>query len=159
RRADVDVVTLGVFGLSVTGSHGIEVRSDRLLSEMADETWDMVVLPGGLPGAHHLRDSADVQSLLKRQHEAGRGLAAICAAPIALGAAGVLDGKRATSYPGFDAELHGATYDDESRVVEDGTIVTSRGPGTAMEFALTLVARLADTETADKLRQGMLVAT
>ena len=158
RRAEVDVTTLGVSGaVNAQGAHGIDVVVDRPLdAAAADECWDMVILPGGLPGAETLRDNPAVQSLVKAQHAAGRGVAAICAAPIALGAAGVLDGKRATSYPGFEEQLTGASCVAEA-VVVDGNVVTSRGPGTAIEFSLSLVERLRSSEIADALRAGMLV--
>jgi 4-methyl-5(b-hydroxyethyl)-thiazole monophosphate biosynthesis len=161
RRAEVDVVTLAVKGagpggLDVTGSHAITVRADRTLAAGAGETWEMIILPGGVPGSSHLRDDPDVQALIRKQSQAGRKLAAICAAPIALGSAGVLQGKRATSYPGLEAQLPGATYSQE-RVVRDGNVVTSRGPGTSLEFALELVSQLRSSEVAQKLRQGMLV--
>jgi 4-methyl-5(b-hydroxyethyl)-thiazole monophosphate biosynthesis len=156
RRADVETVTLGVAGTTVTGAHGISVQADRTLAEGADEKWDLVILPGGMPGASTLRDDPGVQALIKRQHEAGGRLAAICAAPIALGAAGVLDGRTATCYPSFEDGLTGAKL-SESPVVVDGTLTTSRGPGTAFEFALSLVAQLKDDDTARALRTGMLV--
>jgi len=156
RRADVDVVTLGVGGASVTGSHGITVQADALLDERGDERWDLVVLPGGMPGAATLRDDARVQALVAAQHGAGRQVAAICAAPIALVDSGALDGRRATSYPSFGDQLPGADYCEE-RVVADGHVTTSRGPGTALEFALALVARLVDPSAADRLAEQMLV--
>lgn len=165
RRAEIDVTTLAVPGAGVTGddllvrgSHGIELKADRPLSAALDQPWEMVVLPGGLPGATHLRDHPDVQRLIRDQHERGGRLAAICAAPIALGKAGVLAGKKATSYPGFESELTGATCLTD-RVVTDGLIVTSRGPGTALDFALELVATLAGAATAKQLREGMLVGS
>ena len=156
RRAEVDVTTLGVEGVRVRGAHAIEITADATLAAGAQEDWDLVVLPGGLPGAHTLRDDAGVQALVTRQHERGGRLAAICAAPIALGRAGVLAGKRATSYPGFGGELTGAELVDE-RVVRDGTVITSQGPGTAMEFALQLVTELCGGDKATELRQGMRV--
>ncbi len=153
RRAEVEVTTLGVGGAEVMGAHGIAIRADSLLVDAARD-WDAVILPGGLPGATTLRDDPDVQDLIRAQHAAGRRVAAICAAPIALASAGVLTGKRATSYPGFP--LDGAEYCDDL-VVVDGTVTTSRGPGTAMAFALQLTADLVSPEVADQLRQGMLV--
>ena len=158
RRAEVEVVTLSVQGsdLRVKGSHGVTVEADKALGETRAEVWDMVILPGGLPGANHLRDTAEVQQLLKQQNESGRKIAAICAAPIALGAAGILEGKKATSYPGFESELHGATCVAD-RVVRDGNVVTSRGPGTAIEFALEIASELASQEVARNLRKGMLL--
>jgi 4-methyl-5(b-hydroxyethyl)-thiazole monophosphate biosynthesis len=157
RRAGVEVVTLGVDGLEVTGSHAITIRADRALEAGAKEDWDMVILPGGLPGAHTLRDHPTVQSLLTAQHAKGKALAAICAAPIALGKAGVLSGRRATSYPGFESELTGATCSSD-RIVMDGNLVTSRGPGTALEFSLELAGRLAGRAMEGRLRTAMLVA-
>ncbi len=156
RRAEIDVVTAGLDGRQVTGSHGITLHADALLSDIADQDWDLVVLPGGMPGSANLRDDPTVQALLRRQHAQGRRLAAICAAPIALQSAGVLVGKRATSYPGFADDLSDADYCDD-RVVVDGTVVTSRGPGTSLAFALRLVAELVDEPTADALREAMLV--
>lgn len=157
RRAEIEVHTLGLAGREVRGAHGIPVIADRTVADGARETWDAVILPGGLPGATNLRDDAGVRDLVQRQNAAGRTVAAICAAPIVLGAAGVLEGRRATCYPGFEGELRGATHTTE-RVVADGNVVTSRGPGTALEFALALSERLAGAKTAAGLREGMLVA-
>ena len=155
RRAGVQVVTIGVTGTVVTGSHEFAVRADALLSDVGSESWDAVILPGGLPGARTLREHRGVQRMLREQHRANGRIAAICAAPIALDAAGVLEGRRATSYPGF--ALQAPEY-LEDRVVVDGPITTSRGPGTAMEFALALVADLVGSEAVDHLQASMLVA-
>jgi 4-methyl-5(b-hydroxyethyl)-thiazole monophosphate biosynthesis len=156
RRAGIGVTTLGVESTRVEGAHAIAMEADARLEDGADTPWDMVILPGGQPGANTLRDHPGVQALLGRQHQQGRPLAAICAAPIALGKAGILEGKRATSYPGFESQLRGATV-VQDRVVQDGNLVTSRGPGTAMEMALHLVALLASDAAAADLRAGMLV--
>jgi 4-methyl-5(b-hydroxyethyl)-thiazole monophosphate biosynthesis len=157
RRADVSVETLGVAGKKVRGSHGIPIEADRTLGEAKDARWDMVVLPGGMPGSTHLRDDPRVQALIKDQNRGGGKLAAICAAPMALGAAGVLQGRKATCYPGIEKELTGAVV-RQDRVVSDGNIITSRGPGTSIEFALKLVEDLSGASKADALRRGMLVA-
>ncbi len=125
RRASIDVVALGVSGGQVRGSHGIGVAADRALAEAESEPWDMVILPGGMPGSTNLRDDPRVQALISRQAKEGKRIAAICAAPIALGKAGVLKGKKATSYPGFEDQLAGASFQTD-RVVRDGTILTSR---------------------------------
>jgi protein deglycase len=156
RRADIDTTALGIEGRRVEGSHGIVLHADAVLGERAGETWDMVVLPGGMPGSKNLRDTPEVQALLKRQHEEGGRLAAICAAPIALSAAGVLEGRRATSYPAFRDEIRCAQY-LEQPVVVDGTVITSRGPGTAIDFALELVKVLKNAATAQQLAERMLV--
>ncbi len=157
RRAKVDVVTLAVTAGPVRGSHGIAIETDRSLADSAGDAWDMVILPGGMPGSTNLRDDPRVLELIRRQAREGKRIGAICAAPIALGKAGVLQGKKATSYPGFQDQLAGASY-QEARVVSDGTITTSRGPGTAMEFALQLVTELQGKGTAGELRKGMLVS-
>jgi 4-methyl-5(b-hydroxyethyl)-thiazole monophosphate biosynthesis len=158
RRAGVEVVAAGIAGREVTGSHGIALHADTTLAKAAAETWDLIVLPGGMPGARHLRDDLAVQALLAAQHARGGRLAAICAAPIALARAGVLEGRRATCYPGFAGQLGGARYVEEP-VVTDGSIITSRGPGTALPFALALVAQLRDAPTAQALAVAMLSAS
>jgi protein deglycase len=156
RRAGVETMTVGVSSDRIRGAHGIELRADATLDEISQQGWAMVVLPGGIPGATNLRDDPKVQDLLRSQHAAGGQLAAICAAPIALHSAGVLAGRRATSYPGFEKDLDGVDYGTDP-VVQDGTITTSRGPGTAMAFALVLVERLVGADKAATLKQGMLV--
>ncbi len=154
RRAGVEVTTASLGGRAVLGAHDIQVVADRLLDDIDSDTYDALVLPGGTSGSAALRDDPRVQRAVASANQAGKLVAAICAAPIALEAAGVLKGRRATSYPG--CELPSADYQEES-VVEDGNIITSRGPGTAIEFALTLVARLVGAETAARLRQSMVV--
>jgi len=156
RRAGVEVTVAGVSEMEVTGSHGVTVKADRRLSEAAEESYELVVLPGGLPGATNLRDDPGVQALVRAQHAAGRRVAAICAGPIALGAAGVLQGKKATSYPGFGDQLHAAHYLEDA-VVTDGNVTTSRGVGTALDFALALVAQLSGADAAEAQAQRMLV--
>jgi protein deglycase len=158
RRAGVHVVTASLATRDVPGAHEITLRADSTLdaARSSGTRFDAVVLPGGMPGAANLKADKRVAALVQEIVEKGGTAAAICAAPIALEAAGVLAGRRATAYPGFKEELSSATRVD-ARVVEDGPIVTSAGPGTALEFALALAARLAGRETADKLRAGMLV--
>jgi protein deglycase len=166
RRAEVSVTTAGLTHQRVTGAHGIVIEADCLLGEIdgangdgksigAAATFDALVLPGGMPGSRHLRDDARVKRLLIEQSKAKRLVAAICAAPIALEAAGILRGRMATSYPGFPLS---SAQNKEERVVVDDNIITSRGPGTALEFALTLVERLVDSERARQLRVAMIVA-
>lgn len=157
RRAEIAVTTVAVERSPVKGSHQITIQTDADLDGALKQKWDMVILPGGMPGSTRLRDHTKVKSLLQTQAAQGGRIGAICAAPIALGAAGLLKGKKATSYPGFEKELTGATV-LQDRVVRDGNLITSRGPGTAMEFALEIVADLKGKETAENLRKGMLVA-
>jgi len=160
RRAGIETTVIGVGSLQPRGAHGLTVLADEALEAAKDKVWDLVVLPGGMPGATHLRDHAGVRALVQRQHARrgeGAKLAAICAAPIALEAAGILAGRRVTSYPGFREQVPSAEY-HEDRVVVDGELTTSRGPGTALAFALSLVEQLAGPKQAASLKSGMLVA-
>lgn len=163
RRAEVQVSLLGVAhggksGRKVTGNHGITVAADAALDDVIalGTPFDCVVLPGGMPGAAHLRDSVKVRDFVVGQHARGAIAAAICAAPIALAAFGLLQGKRATCFPGFEAQLVGATAQTDD-VVVDGTIVTSRAIGTALRFALVLVEAMVGKDTARALAARMLV--
>jgi len=153
RRADVEVVGASLGEIRVRGAHGLTLQADTRLDDVLTQSFDAVILPGGMPGSKNLRDDPRVLDCLRRQQQGGRYLGAICAAPIALEAAGVLKGKRATSYPGYD--LPSAQFSDE-RVVRDGTLLTSRGPGTAMEFALEWVSVLVGADRAAQLRKGMI---
>lgn len=155
RRAGCDVTVAGVSGKSVTGSHGIRVTADAEVRECVD-TYDAVVVPGGMPGATHVAESGAAVDLIKRTELEGGLVAAICAAPaVVLSPNGFLDGKKATCYPGFERGFGDTEYSDE-RVVVDGRVVTSRGPGTAAEFALTLVRLLVGEGSADELHAGTL---
>ena len=157
RRGGVQVTTASLRGLEVEGSHGITLRADRTLDAVKTEPFDAVVLPGGMPGASNLRDDPRIREILGAVVARGGIAAAICAAPIALEAAGLLQGRRATSYPSFRDQLVSARERVAAHVVEDGPIVTSAGPGTALEFALALVGRLAGADVAAGLKAGLLV--
>ncbi len=142
RRAGVEVRLVGVGGRLVEGNHGIALQADTTLEELAEEP-EGVILPGGMPGAANLAASAGVLSLIRRLHAQGRLVAAICAAPaVVLEPAGVLAGKRATCFPGFEERLTTARF-SEGRVVVDGNVVTSRAAGTAAEFAEKLIELIA----------------
>ena len=143
RRAGASVVIAGLTGEgAVVGRSNISVVPDKGLDEaLAEAPYDLIALPGGLPNAYSLRDDARLRDALEAQAERGGLLAAICAAPVALAAAGVLDGKKKTSHPAVKNEMPSDGY-SEDRVVVDGTVITSRGPGTAMEFAFALVRAL-----------------
>jgi protein deglycase len=159
RRAGVRVVTASLAGQDVTGAHELVLRADRTMEGVrsSGDRFDAVILPGGMPGAAHLRDDARVLAAVKDVVAQGGTAAAICAAPIALEAAGLLKGRRATAYPSFRDQLTSASHRLDARVVEDGPIVTSAGPGTAMDFALALVARLVGADKATELRQALVV--
>jgi 4-methyl-5(b-hydroxyethyl)-thiazole monophosphate biosynthesis len=154
RRAELDVTTAALKEQNVRGAHGITILADSRLSDVQAKEFDAIILPGGQPGSRNLRDDPNVIKLLQLQAKQDRYLGAICAAPIALEAAGVLQGKRATSYPGYNLP---SAQTSELRVVVDGKLVTSRGPGTALEFALEWVKMLVGVEKAEKLRQDMIV--
>jgi len=144
RRAGFAVVVAGLEPGPVTCSRRTVILPDCTLDDVMQEPFDLVVLPGGLPGADHLRDDARVQSLVRQQSDAGRLVGAICAAPKALASAGVLEGRRATAYTGaLDAS---GTPSTGAPVEVDGGVVTGRGPGVAMDFALTLIEQLAGGE-------------
>jgi len=153
RRAGIQVTAASLGEQLVRGAHDLSLMADCQLDEVSSLVFDAVILPGGMPGSRNLRDDPRVIARLRRQVEDDRYLGAICAAPIALEAAGVLKDKRATAYPGN--ELPSARY-CEDRVVTDGKLVTSRGPGTALEFALEWVRLLTGTKMYDQLRTGMI---
>lgn len=157
RRAGVEVITAGLVSGLVQGSRGLRVQPDAYLDEVLDREFDMIALPGGLPGSEHLKNDPRVQALLKRLSAEGRVTAAICAAPMALAAAGLLDGRRVTGYPGVVDKLGlpGTVYLDDP-VVVDGRVVTSRGPGTAMDFALTLAELLVGREARDRVEAALV---
>ena len=157
RRAGIEVVTAGLQAGLVQGARGMRVQPDATLDQALEGEFDMIALPGGMPGAEHLKNDARILALLKKMAGAGKYTAAICAAPIALAEAGLLDGKRATSYPGFVEELAipGLRFTADP-VVVDGKVVTSRGPGTAMDFALALVELLAGRAKRDQVEAGLV---
>ncbi|MBQ8747355.1 MAG: DJ-1/PfpI family protein [Clostridia bacterium] len=160
RRAGVTVTTVGVTGKIATGSHGISVTADVTAAEAQAMLKDgiapaMVILPGGMPGAKNLDESVTVDEFIRAATDADAYLAAICAAPMILGKRGLLNGKRAVCYPGFEAYLNGASVQNVP-CVRDGKIITGRAMGAATEFALSLVAALCGEEKADEIRKGVL---
>ncbi|MCJ8329557.1 MAG: DJ-1/PfpI family protein [Lentisphaeria bacterium] len=155
RRAGIEVTTLGLGATEITSAHAITIKADLVLSDSAAE-FDIVVLPGGMPGADNLRKSDLVLDLLKKTYSSGKHVAAICAAPMALEAAGLLNGVEVTCYPGFEEDASSATHTGV-RVQVDGRIITGKGPGAAIEFALAIVRELGDPEMANTLNEGMIV--
>ena len=156
RRADFDVILIGVNGTYITGSHGICVKTDRDISNVSDVELDAVVLPGGMPGAANLADNQQVLSLLQGISQQNKKIGAICAAPIALQAAGLLDGKKITCYPTFEERIPLAVYTGE-RVTIDGNIITGKGVGAALKFSLKLVEIFGKPERAEELSHQMIV--
>ena len=156
RRAGVTVDVAGTEAGPITGSHGITVTPDRTLAGLDAGAYDLVALPGGMPGTINLREHPDVRRIVAELAGLGRYTAAICAAPIVLAAAGVTEGRAVTSHPSVAAQFAGSAYREEA-VVRDGPVITSRGAGTAMAFALALVETLVDRATADRLRAQMVV--
>lgn len=156
RRAEITVDMISIKDqLEVKGSHAIKLICDLKLSEI-DQDYDAVVLPGGLPGAEYLRDSVEVISFVQKMNQAEKIVAAICAAPIGLERAGLTKGKVGTSYPGFEDQLSFDTY-KEDIVVQDGNLITARGPATAVYFALKLIEVLAGKAKADEVAEGLLL--
>ena len=156
-RAGIDVTTCGLDEQPVKASRGTTIIPDTSIDKVMDQSFDLIVLPGGLPGADHLRDSTAVQTLIRRQAEKGGYLAAICAAPKALAQAGVLDGRTATAYPGTLPALNNGRISISDKAVEiDGNVITSRGPGTAMDFALTLIEQLSGIEKRDEVEAALV---
>lgn len=157
RRAEIDVITAGLTDGPVTASRNTRLLADTTLDAIAGEAFDMVVLPGGLPGSRFLEEDARVRQILLRHQAAGSYLAAICAAPKALASAGILDGKTATCYPGSvaAADFPHLTLVD-APVVTDGKVITGRGPGTAMDFALQLIELLQGRECRDAVEKGLV---
>jgi len=158
RRGGVDVKTVSIMeDRTVVGAHGIPVTADLLFSEADYDDCQMIVLPGGLPGATNLGAHQGLCEKILEFYKAGKYTAAICAAPGAvLGKLGILKGKKATGYPGTEGELLGAEATGDM-VVVDGTVITGKGPGAALPFALKLLALLKDQETADSVGDGMLI--
>ncbi|MGD8547064.1 MAG: DJ-1/PfpI family protein [Thiohalophilus sp.] len=156
RRAEIDVTTAGLDDQPVKASRGTVLMPDTTLDAVLDKSFDMIVLPGGLPGADHLNNDPRIHTLLLQMTEAGKYTAAICAAPRVLASAGLLNGKHATSFPGAldDIKTDNMTYEQKA-VVIDGKLITSRGPGTAMDFALTLIEHLAGKERRDEVESKL----
>lgn len=156
RRAEFDVIILSVTGNSeVTGNHGITLRTDKLFSDFDYKNVDMIVLPGGMPGAKHLKEHAGLREKVLDFHKKEKPIGAICAAPMVLGAAGILENKNATCYPGFEDELKGANVTGKE-VEVDGKIITGKGPGVAIKFALQIIEYLTDEKTANKVADKMI---
>lgn len=156
RRAKMEIVMISITGKrEVTSSHQVTFLTDALAAEVDYDTLDGIVLPGGMPGTLNLQADETVNKVIRQFAAEGRLVCAICAAPSVLGAAGILEGKCATCHPGFEEKLTGAKV-EEKEVVVDGNVITSRGMGTAIPFALEIVRYFADDETVEQVRKGLV---
>lgn len=156
RRADIEVDTVSIGEKAIKGAHDIIVTADKLLSEVENEkAYDAAVIPGGIPGATNLRDNIRVIEIVKSLNEDDKLLAAICAGPIVLERAGIIEGRDITSYPGFEDELGDCHY-IEANVVKDGNIITSRGPALATDFAIEIISYLQQDRKIKEFKKGIL---
>ena len=155
RRAEADVTVASVGDIQITASRGVKLVADVVISDCVGSVYDLIVLPGGMPGAEHLRDSSQFIEMLKEQAASGRLYAAICASPaVVLKPHGLLENKKATCYPSLLSELDNA---EQAKVVIDGNLITSQGPATALEFSLKLVELLFDKQKSREVANAMLV--
>ncbi|MFV0390693.1 MAG: DJ-1 family glyoxalase III [Paludibacteraceae bacterium] len=157
RRAEIDVTTVSISAdKTVEGAHGVKILADKIFSEVDCSTSDLLLLPGGGVGTQNLSQHTGLHALLQKQHEEGKLVAAICAAPSVLGKLGILEGKEAICYPGFEDKLTGATLSGNT-VVKDGNIITGKGPGVAVPFALKIVEALKGKLIADEVAEALMI--
>lgn len=157
RRADIPNQMVSITGhRQVTGAHGIKIVTDVVFEDVNYDQASVIILPGGMPGSGNLMKHEGLATVLQTQAHKNEPIAAICAAPMVLGALGILEGKDAVCYPGFEKHLKGATIKQTSTAMS-GAILTGRGPGAALHFSLDLVKLLKDSELASKLANDMLV--
>lgn len=155
RRAQISVTIAAVESIETAGAHNVLIKADKMIDDIKSEDFDMIVLPGGLPNAFTLAQNEKVQSLLKEFKEKEKFIGAICAAPFALDKAKVLN-KKYTCYPSFEKKIDSSCYVEDETVVTDGKIITSKGPATAMPFALELVKTLKGEEVYKNIKSGLL---
>lgn len=156
RRAGLDARTVAIGSKIAVGSHGIAVVCDMTADEVKTEELTAVIFPGGMPGSLNLDSSPFSSVAIEAVKKNGGIIAAICAAPLVLGRRGLLEGKRAVCYPGFENELIGATVPEEVGVVTDGNIITAKGMGVATDFALALVEKILGKEKADEIAKAII---
>ena len=156
RRAGVEVVTVSINKTAeVTMSHGVRIICDTTVTEADVNDADMLLLPGGMPGSTNLNDCEAVRTAVLRHYEQGKKVGAICAAPLILGGLGILQGKRATCYPGFESQMTGATYTKELFTI-DGNVITGEGPAATLPFSYAILEMLGKGAEAEQLREGMM---
>lgn len=160
RRAGVDVTVASVTAQQITGANGIVITADCSIDACIDSSWDLIALPGGIPGAEHLAENQALETLLRAQVAKGALYGAICAAPaLVLASKGLLQGKTVTGHPMFQQNMDAKELNSESRVVVDGNCVTSQGPGTALDFALELVEQLCGVVKREEVGAPMVLTT
>lgn len=155
RRVKCQVVTVGVGAVVITSAQNIAVKADEVLGDNEYSDADIVFLPGGMPGTKNLEAEPKVVDAVRRQYESGKIVAAICAAPSIFGHMGIIEGRKATCFPGFEEDLVGAEFVAE-KVVVDGNVITSRGMGTAIDLGLVLVEKICDKDTANALASQII---
>jgi len=157
RRADFDVTTVSITEKpEVTGAHQVIILADKVFGDVSFELIDMIVLPGGMPGARNLNEHAGLREQILNFHEQNKWLGAICAAPLVFGSLGILKNKQATCYPGYENQLHGAMVTAEATEVS-GKIITGKGAGVAIQFALKIVEQLKGESLANEIARKMIV--
>jgi protein deglycase len=157
RRAQINVTSVSITGdLNVIGNHGIAIEADKLYPDVDLSIAEMLILPGGMPGTKNLNVHEGLKKSLTGFAKEGRPLAAICAAPLILGQLGILKGKQATCYPGYESQLAGAIL-VKRPVIQDGNIITANGPGSAIKFALQIVGFFAGNGPADQISKDMML--
>ena len=157
RRIGISVETVSIMkSKTVMGAHDVPIVADKLFEDIKQDNVEMIVLPGGMPGATNLDSHVGLSKLIKEFAESAKPLSAICAAPMVLGKRGILNNKKATCYPGFEKFLHGAAYTN-ALVQKDGNIITGKGPGAAMDFAFTIAEQYVGLAKVKEVRKGMIV--
>lgn len=156
RRGGIDVKTVSIAGSEYAElSHGVTMKCDTTIEAADLSDADMLLLPGGLPGAYNLNEHEGVRQALLKQAEAGKKLGAICAAPLVLGSLGLLEGKKATCYPGFEDQMTGAEYTHDIFTI-DGNIVTGEGPAATLPYSYAILGMFAENSVVEGLKEGMM---
>jgi 4-methyl-5(b-hydroxyethyl)-thiazole monophosphate biosynthesis len=160
RRAGIDVTTVGIGGSRINSAHNVEIKTDIQMKDFDEKTalgYDALIFPGGMPGAENISNDPAVNSLVKEFNRKSGLIAAICASPaVVLFPTGILEGRKVTCYPGFEERFDATVKHSLDRVVIDGNVITSRGPGTAAEFSIALIETLLSTAEADQIRKSTL---
>ena len=156
RRAGVDIQTVSITGTKdAVLSHGVKIECDTTIEQCTLDDADMLLLPGGLPGATNLNEHEGVRNAMLKQYQSGKKVGAICAAPLVLGSLGILQGKKATCYPGFEDQMTGAEYTAEVFTI-DGNIITGCGPAATLPYSYAILEMLGYAQEAAALKEGMM---